>query len=124
MWTWAMSIPYDQGIVHYSLLTGKRTIYNKKNSGLESDIIVSSLSAKDGTLWFGTYEGGLASIKEGHVQTFKMHDGSDGLANNSVWAIDEDSVGHIWIGTLGGGHAQYGEFCIAQQLHILCPADP
>ena len=93
----------DQGIVHYSLLTGKRTIYNKKNSGLESDIIVSSLSAKDGTLWFGTYEGGLASIKEGHVQTFKMHDGSDGLANNSVWAIDEDSAGHIWIGTLGGG---------------------
>ena len=93
----------DQGIVHYSLLTGKRTIYNKKNSGLESDIIVSSLSAKDGTLWFGTYEGGLASIKEGHVQTFKMHDGSDGLANNSVWAIDEDSVGNIWIGTLGGG---------------------
>lgn len=93
----------DQGIVHYSLQTGECTTYNKKNSGLESDVIVSSLRAHDGTLWFGTYEGGLVSIKEGRMQTFKAHEGPDGLANNSVWAISEDGDGNIWIGTLGGG---------------------
>ena len=93
----------DDGIVYYNSQTGTRTIYNKENSGLGSNIIVSSLKASDGTLWFGTYEGGLIRYRDGKFVTFKADGKPDGLANNSVWAISEDAGGNVWIGTLGGG---------------------
>ena len=93
----------DKGIIRYDKRTGERIIYNKVNSGLGSDVIVSSLKAADGTLWFGTYEGGLMHYVNGRFLTFKASGEPDALAHNSVWAISEDRDGNVWIGTLGGG---------------------
>ena len=40
--------------------TKEQKVYNTKNSKLMSDIMVCVLSASDGSVWAGTYNGGLA----------------------------------------------------------------
>ncbi len=93
----------DKGIIRFNHQTGERIAYNKENSGFESDVIVSSLTASDGSLWFGTFEGGLIHYSDGNFVIIKAGGTSDGLINNSVWAICEDPQKNIWIGTLGSG---------------------
>ena len=93
----------DKGIICYNTRTGEQTAFNKTHSGLGSDVIVSSLTATDGVLWFGTYEGGLTQYKDGLFSTVKATDKAGGLAHNSVWALAEDPWGNIWVGTLGAG---------------------
>ncbi len=52
-------------------------------------------------LWFGTYNGGLYTIKENEqVITYKA---KDGLAGNWITTITEDDNNRIWIGTWGSG---------------------
>lgn len=91
----------EKGIVRYGIATGEQTVFDKSQSGLGSNIIVSSFAATDGVLWFGSYEGGLTQYKDGHFRSYKASPG--GLANNSVWALGEDPWGNIWVGTLGSG---------------------
>lgn len=93
----------DRGVIKYNPRTTEQVMYNMSNSGLKSDIIVSSLASSDGSLWFGTYGGGVSQFKDGKVIT-RMHDGTaNGIANNNVWALAQDRDGNVWIGTLGGG---------------------
>ncbi len=102
----------DAGIVCYNPTTRQTRRFTMSETHLQSDVVVSSLAAKDGTLWFGTFNGGLTHYHEG-VWTTYLH-GKSGLANNSIWSLDEDLEGNIIIGTLGGGfqilHAATGEF--------------
>ncbi len=93
----------DAGILRYDPKTQEKVVYDKANSGLGSNIMVSSLAARDGSVWFGTYEGGLIHIKDGHVSNLRATGDSTGLASNNIWTIYEDNNGYIWIGTLGGG---------------------
>jgi signal transduction histidine kinase/streptogramin lyase len=65
--------------------------------------MVGSLAASDGSVWFGTYEGGLIHIKNGQFTNYRATGDTLGLANNNVWTVYEDQWGNIWIGTLGGG---------------------
>ena len=50
-------------------------------------------------MWIGTEGGGLVHYKHG---VFHEYSAEDGLSNNVVRAIYEDSAGAIWIGTDGG----------------------
>lgn len=91
----------DVGILRYDFKTGHTEHIGHGSSSLKSDIVVSSLAAKDGSLWFGTYEGGLARMREGDFTVYTK--GASGLANNNVWALAELDDGRIAIGTLGSG---------------------
>ncbi len=91
----------DHGIVCYNPLTGQHQVYGKTQTHLGSDVIVCSLRARDGSLWFGSFNGGLTHYKDGEFTVYKNE--KRGLANNSVWALAEDSQGRIVIGTLGSG---------------------
>ena len=93
----------DRGIIRYVPATGEETVFDKAQTGLASDIIVSSLTATDGVLWFGSYEGGLTQYKDGRFRAFRATDKPGGLVHNSIWALCEDPWGNIWIGTLGAG---------------------
>jgi two-component sensor histidine kinase/streptogramin lyase len=82
--------------------------FTKDNSGLASNIVVGSWAASDGTIWFGSYNGGLSHAipsasdpAQAHIINVQASPG--GLANNSVWALTEDKWGRIWFSTLGGG---------------------
>ena len=91
----------DHGIVCYNPLTGQRQVYSKAQTHLGSDVVVCSLRAKDGSLWFGSFNGGLTHYKDGVFTAYMSEKG--GLINNSVWALAEDRQGRIVIGTLGSG---------------------
>ncbi len=91
----------DSGIVVYNPFTHSSRRYNTRNSALQSEVVVSSCCARDGSMWFGTYNGGLSHYQNGKFITYRKKNG--GLANDNVWSIVEDKKGNIWIGTLGSG---------------------
>ena len=55
----------DNGIIRYNPVTGERQSFTMASHGLSSDIIVTSRCASDGTLWFGTFGGGLIHYANG-----------------------------------------------------------
>ena len=77
--------------------------FTKQSLGVPSDIIVGSYTSKDGSLWFGTYEGGLLKYKDGHWSNYRASDPGSAFVTNNIWGITEDRWGHIWVGVLGGG---------------------
>lgn len=100
----------DQGILVYDPRTGE--VLNRitaENSAMASNIVVGSWAASDGSLWFGSYNGGLthcipsaANPAQATVVNYRVEQ-QCGLANNSVWALTEDKWHRIWFSTLGGG---------------------
>lgn len=92
----------DQGVNIYDPKTG-----TTQNIGLEqmhtgTEVIVSSTRLDDGSLWFGSYNGGLACYRQGTWKCYRGGDGS-GLANDNVWSLCKAADGRLVIGTLGGG---------------------
>ena len=64
---------------------------------------------KSGTMWLGTYGKGVSRYDGTDFTTFTTE---HGLANNTVWAIDQVSDGALWFGTAGlentgGGVSRY-----------------
>ena len=100
----------DRGFIIYDPHTGEQTNYNVQNSGLSSNIMVGCTRASDGSIWYGSYNGGLVHCvmpkgdpKQGVTVINYRADTPGGLANNNVWSVTEDRWHRIWIGTLGGG---------------------
>ena len=98
----------DRGIIVLDPKTGEQTHYTAGNSGLSGNIMVGSCVASDGSIWFGSYNGGLVHcIPQGGQQAtivnYRATSDGTGLSNNSVWSVTEDRWHRIWIGTLGGG---------------------
>ncbi|MBQ7419615.1 MAG: hypothetical protein IJV17_02615 [Prevotella sp.] len=93
----------DKGIICFDPRTEEQVIYDKEHHGIGSNTMVGSLAARDGSVWFGTYEGGLIHIKNGQVTNFRATGKPTDLSNNNVWTVYEDQWGYIWIGTLGNG---------------------
>lgn len=77
--------------------------FTKQSLGVPSDIIVGSYCSRDGSLWFGTYEGGLLQYKNGQWKNYRTTDEGSQFVTNNIWGITEDLWGNIWIGVLGGG---------------------
>lgn len=91
----------DKGIVVYNPVSRQQRTIGKGESGLGSDIVVTTLIARDGSLWAGTYQGGLGRLKDGHWTIWRQ--GSSALRSDNVWALAELPDGNIAIGTLGAG---------------------
>ena len=77
--------------------------FTKQSLGVPSDVIVGSYAARDGSLWFGTWEGGLLKYKNGQWKNFRASDQGSQLKTNNIWGVTEDRWGNIWAGVLGGG---------------------
>ena len=77
--------------------------YDKQSIGAQNDVIVGSYAAKDGTLWFGTWEGGLIRYRNGQWKNYTASMPGTAFQTNNVWAVTEDYWGNIWAGVLGGG---------------------
>ncbi len=61
--------------------------------------IVALLVDRDGTVWAGTWGGGLARFDG---KTWKNYTTEDGLPANHVFMLDQDPQGRIWVGTSSG----------------------
>jgi diguanylate cyclase (GGDEF)-like protein/PAS domain S-box-containing protein len=70
-----------------------------KGSGLSSDLVMSALGGRDGSLWVGTFDGGLNRVFQGRTT---VYDASNGLRSNLVLTVYEDRGGVVWVGTAAG----------------------
>ncbi|MGY6649686.1 two-component regulator propeller domain-containing protein [Wenyingzhuangia sp. IMCC45574] len=77
---------------------------NLENS-LSLDYILSIYESKKGTLWIGTFGGGLNKLttptSEKNAQ-FKSYSEKEGLPNNVIKGILEDEEGNLWVSTNNG----------------------
>lgn len=70
-------------------------------SSLTSKIVKSIREGRDGTMWFGTAGGGLNKLLP-DGRSFRHYMEKDGLPNNTVYGILEDSSGNLWLSTNKG----------------------
>jgi ligand-binding sensor domain-containing protein/signal transduction histidine kinase len=77
------------------------------NAGLNRDVIYS-IAGGDGELWLGRQHGGLTRLRmKGSALTSETYTQSDGLAQNSVYAVHQGRDGTVWAGTLSGGVSRF-----------------
>ncbi len=55
---------------------------------------------REGGLWVGTFDDGIAHITAGGIQRYGI---ADGLASPAIMSLLLDSHGALWVGTMGGG---------------------
>lgn len=74
--------------------------YTDPNS-LQSNRVISLYDDGKGTLWVGTFGGGLTRLDK-QTETFTTYMQVDGLANNVVYGILPDASGNLWLSTNNG----------------------
>jgi len=80
------------------------SFYTNENdtNSISNDYVICFAEGKDGTLWIGTYGGGLNKFipgSNGKKDSFKAYTEKEGLSNNIVKNIVEDDNGDLWIST-------------------------
>jgi PAS domain S-box-containing protein len=93
---------------------GKFRSYSTK-TGLSSNRCRVTMKARNGDIWIGT-SSGLNRIRGNNVTTFTR---SNGLENDYIMSIFQDSQQRIWIGTDGGGIAYFDD----EKFHFLTIQD-
>ena len=77
-------------------------------AGLSQDIVYSISGSGKDELWVGRQRGGLTHLS--HVNgsiIAKTYTQSDGLPQNSVYAVHQNRDGSVWSATLSGGVSEY-----------------
>ncbi|MCP5103303.1 MAG: helix-turn-helix domain-containing protein, partial [bacterium] len=97
----------DQGLVRFD--GSKFQHFNKANTQhIKNNSITALFTAHDGTLWVGTFGGGV-TLYDYKSNTFSSYSSQNGLANDFIWAITQDRENNIWLGTVGGGLIRFNE---------------
>jgi signal transduction histidine kinase/ligand-binding sensor domain-containing protein len=84
-----------KGLLH---VKGSHTRLYRMADGLASDHVRSLYSDKDGTIWIGTFGGGLISLRDGKLTTYAVR---DGLLSDNVSDIIDDGEA-LWLSTTRG----------------------
>lgn len=89
--------------------------------GLGSNQIRSIYEDADGTLYIGTFSGGLTTLRDG---VFRSYRAGDGLLSDNISHIEDDGKGSLWLSTTRGicrlAKQQLKDFD-AGRIHILTP---
>jgi ligand-binding sensor domain-containing protein/signal transduction histidine kinase len=95
--------PLDGGL--YWLRNGQ--VGQATADGLASDVVYSIAGSRRG-LWVGRKAGGLTRlIIEGGSIAARTYRKSDGLIDDTVYAVHESRDGTVWAGTLGSGASRF-----------------
>jgi signal transduction histidine kinase/ligand-binding sensor domain-containing protein len=79
---------------------GNATLLADERSGLSSESVRALHVDPDGTIWIGTYDGGLNRLREGRLSAITTR---QGLFDNGVFAIVEEG-GFFWMSSNRGVH--------------------
>lgn len=82
-----------------SFRDGKFTSYTRQNSDLSHDSVISIYEDNHGILWLGTWGGGLNRFYNGKFTTLTS---SQGLFDDTVFQILEDTKGNFWMSSNKG----------------------
>jgi ligand-binding sensor domain-containing protein/signal transduction histidine kinase len=89
----------EEGLVRFD--GAEFRVYDTSNTpALRHNSIWAVLEDSRGTLWIGTYGGGLTALEGGAFRTLTK---KDGLPSDTVRTLREDRSGALWVGTDGGG---------------------
>ena len=69
--------------------------------GLPNKNVYPIYQHSDGSIWIGTWRGGLCRFERGKCRTYTAN---DGLARSWIHAIGEDAEGTLWVSTEGALH--------------------
>ena len=95
----------DDAEILFGPRTGVRRLVGTKIEGdplsnsVQHFTISRMLHDRDGNLWIGTSDAGLAHVHRGRTDVFAQ---ADGLSGDYVSALFEDREGSLWVGTHGG----------------------
>jgi len=87
----------DRGLVK---LTPRIVLALTERQGLTETFTVAVRQTRDGSVWVGSWGGGLYRFTEGRMA--RRFTTADGLPDNRVRALYETSEGELWIGTRTG----------------------
>ncbi|HEY4612201.1 MAG TPA: two-component regulator propeller domain-containing protein [Bacteroidota bacterium] len=80
-------------------ISRSETLTLGKEQGISAEQILTLYEDKDGSLWIGTWNGGLQRWKDGVVKTISS---KEGLADNSIFQMFEDHAENLWMGSNKG----------------------
>lgn len=88
----------EEGLARFD---GVRFVVSDRQTApaLRSPFVSSLFESSDGTLWIGTYGGGLARQRHGRIESFR----SDILGADRIRGMYETKSGSIYVATAGGG---------------------
>ncbi|GAB3916635.1 two-component regulator propeller domain-containing protein [Mucilaginibacter boryungensis] len=89
---------YGTGLAVFHRADRSFTHYDKANSKLSDNVILSILHDRAGNTWVGTNGGGL-NFFDKNTRQFTQIDETNGLLNDIVYKILEDNDGLIWVST-------------------------
>lgn len=75
---------------------GEQFVYFNFKSGIQSELITAGIEIYPNYFLFGTYDKGLIQYKKN--ENFNQNE----LPNNTIWAIETDRSGNIWMGSEAG----------------------
>jgi ligand-binding sensor domain-containing protein/signal transduction histidine kinase len=76
-------------------------------TGIPANDVVYSIEGNGDEMWVGRQRGGLTHLQLRNGVTSKTYTESDGLAQNSVYAVFKSSDGSVWAGTVSGGVSRF-----------------
>ena len=96
----------NRGLICYNLKNNKWQTF-KTDSGLGSNTVQTLSWCETGGLWVGTRMGishyHSEQITNPDAQPFLTLTQTDGLSDNMVWGLFQDSKHNLWVATWGGG---------------------
>ncbi len=70
--------------------------------------MIYSITGSKGEIWIGRQHGGLTHLRYSHgIASAQSYRETDGLAQNSVYAVYQSGDGTVWAGTLSGGVSRF-----------------
>ncbi len=98
----------DGGLYRFTEKDKRLTFYPydlHNPNGINSTALITSLKSSQNIIWIGTYNSGVNYLDKTQKQfmLYRVNFKSNGLLNNNIRALAEDSQGYIWIGTKEGG---------------------
>ncbi|HUC82566.1 MAG TPA: two-component regulator propeller domain-containing protein, partial [Flavisolibacter sp.] len=92
---------HGRGIACYNVKSKSFTIYHTENSRLPNDKVQTLLEDRAGNIWAGTLGGGIGILNRQTGQISVLSE-KDGLQNNAVYKIIEDSNSRKWVSSNKG----------------------
>src|SRR4029079_8914189 len=87
-----------RGLAHRERDSGRFRVYTTRD-GLPHDDVSALYADREGSLWIGTYAGGLARLVDGK---FEQAMPTSAAARGGVMALTEDAEASLWVATEQG----------------------
>jgi ligand-binding sensor domain-containing protein len=106
------------GLIRFDRTAGTASSFRNRAddpTSLSSDDVLS-IHRDGGTVWVGTYGGGLNKVDLASKRV-ERYTSREGLPNDILWGVLPDGDGNLWISTNGGGLVQFDPRTKKQQVY-------